>query len=189
MTVIRCGWSVSDPLYIRYHDEEWGTPCHDDRRWFEIIVLNGVQAGLSWFTVLRRRENYRAAFDNFDVRRVAAYDDAKVAALLQDPGIIRNRAKVKSAVNNARAFVRIQEEFGSFDAYIWPFVENKTIVNAWTSLDQIPAETPTAQAISADMRKRGFTFAGPTIIYAMMQSCGLVNDHLVDCFRYHAVSE
>lgn len=180
---IRCPWCVGDPLYERYHDEEWGTECHDERRWFEKIVLEGAQAGLSWITVLRKREAYRAAFDNFDVNRVARYDEAKIEALLLNAGLIRNRLKMQAAVKNANAFIRIQEEFGSFDAYIWRFTGGKPIVNTFTEMREIPAVTPEAEAMSKDLKKRGFTFVGPTICYAMMQSCGMVNDHLASCWK------
>ncbi|MBK8138932.1 MAG: DNA-3-methyladenine glycosylase I [Chloroflexi bacterium] len=180
---IRCPWCVGDPLYEKYHDEEWGTECHDDRRWFEKIVLEGAQAGLSWITVLRKREAYRAAFDKFDVHKVARYDDAKIEALLLNAGLIRNRLKMRAAVKNANAFIRIQEEFGSFDAYIWRFTGEKPIVNAFTEMREIPAVTPEAEAMSKDLKKRGFTFVGPTICYAMMQSCGMVDDHLESCWR------
>lgn len=180
---IRCGWSVGDPLYEKYHDEEWGVPCHDERRWFEKIILEGMQAGLSWITVLRKREAYRAAFDNFDVQKVARYDDTKIESLLQNAGLIRNRLKMKAAVKNANAFIRVQEEFGSFDAYIWRFVGGETIVNHRETLSDIPAVTPEAEAMSKDLKKRGFTFVGPTICYAMMQANGMVDDHLVTCWR------
>jgi DNA-3-methyladenine glycosylase I len=180
---IRCDWCVGDPLYEKYHDEEWGVPCHDDRRWFEKITLEGAQAGLSWITVLRKREAYRAAFDNFDVQKVARYDDAKIESLLQNAGLIRNRLKMKAAVKNANAFIRIQEEFGSFDAYIWRFTNGETIVNHRETMQDIPAVTPEAEAMSKDLKKRGFTFVGPTICYAMMQSCGMVDDHLMSCWR------
>lgn len=186
--ITRCGWPGNDPLYVAYHDEEWGVPKHDDRRLFEDLVLDGAQAGLSWITILRKRENYRAAFDNFDPRKVAAYDEAKMAALLADPGIIRNRQKINSAVQNARAFLKIQAAFGSFDAYIWQFVEGWPIQNQWRSLAEIPAQTPLSETISKDLKQRGFSFVGPTIIYAFMQAVGMVNDHLVDCFRYEVVA-
>ena len=179
----RCPWCHNDPLYTRYHDEEWGVPNHDDRRWFEKICLEGAQAGLSWITVLRKRETYRAAFDNFDVQKVSEYDDEKIDALMQNAGLIRNRLKLRSAVKNAHAFMKIQAEFGSFDAYIWRFVGGKTIVNHPTQLSDIPAVTPEAEAMSKDLKKRGFTFVGPTICYAMMQASGMVNDHLVSCWR------
>ena len=182
--VSRCPWSVSDPLYIAYHDEEWGVQEHDDRKLFEMLILEGAQAGLSWITILKRRETYRRAFDGFDAEIIARYDDAKVAALLSDPGIIRNRQKVAATIQNARAFLDVQAEFGSFDAYIWQFVGGLPRQNAFTELSQIPAETPESRAMSKDLRKRGFSFVGPTICYAFMQACGLVNDHLVSCFRY-----
>jgi DNA-3-methyladenine glycosylase I len=184
---IRCGWSGNDLDYIAYHDREWGVPLHDDRDWFEFLILEGAQAGLSWITILRKRPAYRLAFDNFDPAIVAAYDDAKVASLLNDPGIVRNRLKIGAAIRNARAFLTVQEEFGSFDAYIWRFVGGSPIVNAWNSLKEIPAATDESRAISRDLTKRGFTFVGPTICYALMQATGMVNDHLVDCFRYREV--
>ena len=180
----RCAWAGDDPLYIAYHDEEWGVPCHDERKLFEMLCLEGAQAGLSWITILRKRENYRKAFDNFDVERVAAYDEAKIATLLQDAGIVRNKLKVNAFVRNAQAFVRVQEEFGSFDAYIWSFVNDEPIVNRFKTLSEIPAQTELSQAMSKEMKKRGFTFVGPTICYAFMQATGMVNDHVVDCFCY-----
>lgn len=180
---IRCGWCVGDALYEQYHDEEWGVPCHDERRWFEKIILEGAQAGLSWITVLRKREAYRAAFDNLDVRKVATYDGAKIESLMQNTGLIRNRLKMNAAVKNAKAFIRIQEEFGSFDAYVWPFVGGQPIINRPKVLSDVPAVTPEAEALSKDLKKRGFTFVGPTICYAMMQACGMVNDHLESCWR------
>jgi DNA-3-methyladenine glycosylase I len=187
MTMTRCAWAGSDPLYVQYHDEEWGVPVHDDRHLFEMLILEGAQAGLSWITILRRREQYRAAFDGFDVEKVARYDEAKIAELLQNPGIIRNKLKVNAAVTNARAFLRVQEEFGSFDAYIWRFVGGQPIVNHRQTLGDIPAETAESRAMSTDLRKRGFRFVGPTICYAHMQATGMVNDHTVDCFRYREV--
>ena len=180
----RCAWAGDDPLYQHYHDEEWGVPTHDDCLLFEMLNLEGAQAGLSWITILRKRENYRAAFDNFDAETIVRYNDAKIAALLENPGIVRNRLKVNGVVKNARAFLTVQDEFGSFDAYIWRFVDGAPIVNAWTSLSQLPALTDEATAMSKDLKKRGFTFVGPTICYAFMQACGLVNDHTTDCFRY-----
>lgn len=179
----RCEWSISDPLYIAYHDEEWGVPVHDDRRHFEMITLEGAQAGLSWITILRRREGYRAAFEGFDPQRVARYDEAKVAALMQDTAIIRNAAKIRSAIANAQAFLRIQEAFGSFDAYIWQFVGGAPKINCFQRLQEIPASTPESDAMSRDLKKRGFSFVGSTICYAYMQAVGLVNDHVVGCFR------
>lgn len=183
----RCEWCGDDPLYIEYHDTEWGVPCHDDHRWFEMLILEGVQAGLSWITVLRKRENYRVAYDNFDVEKVARYDEAKIAEQLQNSGIIRNRLKVRAAVKNAQAFIKTQDEFGSFDSYIWQFTDGQPIVNRFETLADIPAETEQSQAMSKDLKKRGFTFVGPTICYALMQSCGMVNDHVLACFRYEEV--
>ena len=183
----RCPWAGSDPLYLAYHDEEWGVPLHDERRLFEMLVLEGAQAGLSWLTILRRREGYRRAFDGFDPGAVARYGRRDVRRLLADGGIIRNRLKIDSAVNNARAFLAVQEEFGSFDAYVWRFVDGKPRQNAWTAQDEAPAQTPVSQALSRDLRGRGFTFVGPTICYAHMQATGMVNDHLVGCFRHREV--
>ncbi|MCC7449445.1 MAG: DNA-3-methyladenine glycosylase I [Anaerolineae bacterium] len=180
----RCGWAGSDPLMIRYHDEEWGVPLHDDRRLFEFLVLEGMQAGLSWQTILRKRENFRQAFDHFDPTCVAAYDEQKVAELLANPGIIRNRLKIAGAVRNAQLFLAVQAEFGSFDAYLWQFVNGRPIQNARQTLKDIPARTPESDAMSADMRKRGFKFVGSTICYAHMQATGMVNDHTVNCFRH-----
>lgn len=182
--LIRCEWAGSDPLYIEYHDTEWGVPVHDDRRLFEMLCLEGAQAGLAWITILRKRQNYRVAFDQFDPVLVAAYGDDKIAALLADPGIVRNRLKVNAFVRNARAFLDVQAEFGSFAAYIWRFVGGAPIVNRWRTLREIPAQTPEAAMMSKDLKRRGFTFVGPTICYAFMQACGLVNDHVVDCFCY-----
>ena len=182
----RCAWAGTNPLYIEYHDREWGVPVHDDRRLFEFLILDGAQAGLSWITILRKREAYRRAFDGFDPRKVARYRQAKINKLLDDPGIVRNRLKIQSAVGNARAFLKVQKEFGSFDAYIWQFVGGRTIQNAWKSLRQIPARTAESDAMSKDLVRRGFKFAGSTICYAFMQAAGLVNDHTVDCFRYRA---
>jgi DNA-3-methyladenine glycosylase I len=185
----RCGWSTNDPLYITYHDQEWGVPVHDDRLLFEFLILEGAQAGLSWITILRKRENYRQAFDRFDPRKVARYDNGKVLELLNNPGIIRNRAKINAAIGNARAFLAVQEEFGSFDAYIWGFVGGKAIQNAWTDISQIPAKSVEAEILSKDLLHRGFKFVGPTICYAHMQATGMVNDHTVDCFRYHEIQQ
>jgi DNA-3-methyladenine glycosylase I len=179
----RCGWAKND-LAIRYHDEEWGVPLHDDRRWFEFLILEGAQAGLSWDTILRKREEYRRAFAGFDPTKVAGFDEVRIESLLADPGIVRNRLKVTSAVKNARAFLRVQDEFGGFDPYIWRFVEGRPVTNTWSDLGQIPARTPLSDAISKDLKKRGFTFVGTTICYALMQATGLVNDHLVSCFRH-----
>jgi DNA-3-methyladenine glycosylase I len=179
----RCTWP-SNELAIRYHDEEWGVPLHDDRGLFEFLILEGAQAGLSWDTILRKRENYRQAFDGFDVNKVARYTDKRIEKLLQNEGIIRNRLKVASAVSNAKAFLKVQKEFGSFDKYIWAFVDGKPIVNEWKVSSQIPAKSEVSDAISKDLKKRGFNFVGSTIIYANMQATGMVNDHLVSCFRY-----
>jgi DNA-3-methyladenine glycosylase I len=183
----RCPWPGTDPLYIAYHDLEWGVPLRDDRALFELLVLESAQAGLSWITVLRKRENYRKAFDGFDPRLVALYGEDRIAALLEDPGIIRNRKKIESAVSNARAFLRVQEEFGSFSAYLWGFVGGKPIVNEWKELTEVPAKTDLSEAISRDMKSRGFAFFGPVACYAFMQSAGVVNDHLVSCFRHREV--
>jgi len=171
---------------IAYHDEEWGVPAHDDRHFFEMLTLEGAQAGLNWRTILHKRDGYRRAFDRFDPRKVARYDARKVKSLLADPGIVRNRLKVESTIDNARAFLAVQKEFGSFDAYIWSFVGGKPIVNAWKSLSQLPARTTESDAMSKDLKKRGFRFVGSTICYAFMQATGLVNDHAVDCFRRKA---
>ena len=184
----RCPWCGDDPLYVAYHDTEWGVPVHDDRLLFEFLVLEGAQAGLSWITILRKREGYRRAFAGFDPRRVARFGEREVAARLADPAIVRNRQKITAAVANARAFLAVQEEWGSFDRYIWSFVDGAPIRNAWRSLDQIPASTPLSEKISRDLKGRGFRFVGPTIVYAHMQATGMVNDHLVSCFRYRTCS-
>lgn len=181
--VNRCAWAQGEP-YIAYHDKEWGVPVHDDRLLFEFLILEGAQAGLSWITILKKRENYRRAFDNFDPRKVARYDSRKIQKLLADEGIVRNKLKVNSAVQNAKAFLAVQKEFGSFDRYIWQFVAGKPIRNHWKSLKQLPARTPISDAMSRDLLRRGFNFVGSTICYAFMQATGLVNDHLQDCFRY-----
>jgi len=188
MTRIRCPWAGDDPLYVDYHDTEWGVPLHDDRRLFEFLVLEGAQAGLSWLTILRKRENYRQVFDGFDPARVAGFDAEKIARLLANPGIVRNRLKILSAVRNARAFQDIQREFGSFDAYVWRFVEGKPKINRWCNLAEVPAETSESRALSQDLIRRGFTFVGPTICYAFMQAVGIVNDHLAACFRHREIS-
>jgi DNA-3-methyladenine glycosylase I len=180
----RCPWCLSHPLYIEYHDREWGVPVHDDRKWFEFLLLEGVQAGLSWFLILKKRENYRQAYDGFDFEKIASYGENKIARLLADPGLVRNRAKIRASVSNARAFIRIREEFGSFDSYIWPFVGNKPLRNRWRSIEQLPARTDLSAALSKDLVRRGFKFVGSTIIYAHMQATGMVNDHLIGCFRY-----
>ena len=181
----RCPWPSDNELMIRYHDTEWGVPLHDDRKLFELLMLDNAQAGLSWQTVLNKRENYRKAFDNFEPAKIARYDKRKIASLLKNPGIIRNRLKVESAVTNARAFLEIQKEFGSFDAYIWQFVDGKTIRNHCKTLKDIPVTSPESDAMSKDLKKRGFKFVGSTICYAFMQSAGLVNDNLTCCFRYN----
>ena len=185
--IVRCQWASGDELTIRYHDEEWGVPVHDDRTLFEFLILEGAQAGLSWNTILNKRQNYRVAFDQFDVRRVAAYDRRKMQRLLKDPGIVRNRLKIASAVGNAKAFLRVAEEFGSFDRYIWRFVDGKPRVNSRKSPRQVPAKTAESDAMSKDLKARGFNFVGSTICYAFMQAVGVVNDHLVRCFRYEAL--
>ncbi|MHC4064433.1 MAG: DNA-3-methyladenine glycosylase I [Planctomycetota bacterium] len=182
----RCAWATND-LSIRYHDQEWGVPLHDDRRLFEFLVLDGAQAGLSWNTILKKRDAYRAAFDNFEPSVVATYGQRKIKQLLANPGIVRNRLKVTSAITNAKAFLAAQEEFGSFDAYIWQFVNGKPRKNAWRTLAEIPASTPESDAMSRDLKRRGFKFVGSTICYAFMQAAGMVNDHTVDCFRYAQV--
>jgi DNA-3-methyladenine glycosylase I len=181
---VRCGWATSDPLYLEYHDREWGVPQHDDRALFELLTLEGAQAGLAWITILRKRENYRRAFARFDPRRVARFDRRRVAALLRDPGIVRNRAKVAGTVQNARAFLEVVKEHGSFDRYVWGFVGGRPIRNRWASLKEVPPETAESRALSKDLRRRGFTFVGPTICYAFMQATGLVNDHVTTCFRH-----
>jgi DNA-3-methyladenine glycosylase I len=181
----RCAWAGSDPQYVAYHDLEWGLPVHDDRTLFEFLILEGAQAGLSWSTILRKRENYRLAFDGFDPQKVAQYNDEKIAELLNNPGIVRNRLKIHAAVENGRAFLKIQEQFGSFDAYIWQFTGGKPIVNAWKMMSELPTETAESREMSKDLIKRGFRFVGPTICYAHMQATGMVNDHTVDCFRYN----
>jgi DNA-3-methyladenine glycosylase I len=183
----RCEWSGADPLYIEYHDREWGVPLHDDRRLFEMLILEGAQAGLSWITILRKRGAFREAFDSFDPSRVARFDGRKVRELLSNRGIIRNRLKIQSAVQNARAFLEIREEFGTFDRYIWQFVENSPIHNRWKKLQEIPARTQESDVLSRDLKKRGFKFVGSTICYAFMQAVGMVNDHVIDCFRYEQI--
>ena len=180
----RCPWGNVDELYIKYHDEEWGVPVFDDRKQFEFLVLESAQAGLSWHTILKKRENYRKAYDNFDPGKVAAYDEHKYNELLNNPGIVRNRLKIAASINNARQFLLIQQEFGSFCNYIWKFVEGKPIINHWTSMAQVPAKTELSNKISKDLKKRGFNFLGSTIIYSHLQATGLVNDHLIDCFRW-----
>jgi DNA-3-methyladenine glycosylase I len=182
----RCGWAKND-LAIRYHDTEWGVPLHDDRKLFEFLILEGAQAGLSWDTILAKRENYRAAFDNFDAAKIAVYDEQKLAELMQNAGIVRNRLKIASAVQNAKAYLTVAEEFGNFDSFIWQFVGGKPIRNAWETMKEVPAKTAVSDAMSKDLRKRGFNFVGSTILYAFMQATGMVNDHLVSCFRYKEI--
>ncbi len=184
----RCKWCLGDELMLEYHDTEWGTPVHDDRVHFEYLILDAAQAGLSWLTVLRKRENYRKAFADFDPVKVARFTEKRIAKLLENPGIIRNRLKVNAAVTSAKAFLVVQKEFGSFDKYIWAFVNGKPIVNKWKDMSQVPAKTETSEAMSKDMKKRGFGFCGPTICYAYMQAAGLVNDHETSCFRYKKLS-
>ena len=185
---VRCPWGDGDPLYVSYHDEEWGVPTHDDQKLFEMLILEGAQAGLSWITVLRKRESYRKSFSGFDPRRIARYSAKKVERLLGNDGIIRNRLKVESSIKNARAFVSVQSEFGTFDRYIWGFVDGRPTRNAWARMEDIPAQTKQSDTMSKDLKRRGFSFVGSTICYAFMQATGMVNDHLVGCFRYHAVN-
>ncbi len=186
--MIRCEWVPADnPLYVAYHDQEWGLPVHDDRLLFEFLILEGAQAGLSWLTILKKRENYRKAFDNFDPNKVANYGEEKVAELLENAGIIRNRLKIRAAITNAQCFLKIQKEFGTFDNYMWQFVNGETKKNSWKSIAEIPTKTAESDAMSKDLKKRGFKFIGSTICYAHMQAVGMVNDHTVDCFRYNQV--
>jgi DNA-3-methyladenine glycosylase I len=186
--VIRCSWARND-LSISYHDREWGVPVHDDRALFEFLILEGAQAGLSWDTILKKRDNYRAAFDGFDAKKIARYDRRKIVALMRNEGIVRNRLKIFSAVQNAKAFLAVQKEFGSFDRYIWQFVGGKPRVNAWKSANKVPSQTTESDAMSKDLKKRGFNFVGSTICYAFMQATGMVNDHAVECFRYRQVGK
>ena len=183
----RCVWAGSSDLYVAYHDKEWGIPEFDDQKLFEMLILEGAQAGLSWITVLKKRENYRNLLDGFDVQKIISYDDIKVQELLNNEGIIRNRLKIASVITNARAFIEIQSEFGSFNKYIWSFVDGKPKINEWKSLGNLPANTPESDAMSKDLKKRGFKFAGTTICYAFMQAVGMVNDHTMDCFRYREI--
>ncbi|WP_010272174.1 DNA-3-methyladenine glycosylase I [Paenibacillus senegalensis] len=184
----RCGWVTDSPLYIRYHDEEWGVPVHDDRKLFEFLTLESAQAGLSWYTILRKRDHYREAFEGFDPEKVARFDDRKLQELMANEGIVRNRRKLEAAVQNAAAFLKIQEEFGSFDAYIWRFVDGRPVRNRWQELKDVPASTPISDKLSKDLKKRGFAFVGPTICYAHMQATGMVQDHLVSCFRHEEIA-
>jgi DNA-3-methyladenine glycosylase I len=185
--LVRCRWA-SNELNIPYHDEEWGVPVHDDRTWFEFLTLEGAQAGLSWDTILKKRKRYREVLDGFDVAKIARYDRVKIKALLADPGIVRNRLKIQSTISNALAFLKTQEEFGSFDEYIWKFVGGSPIQNKWRHHQRVPAETPLAAGLSKDLQTRGFRFVGPTICYALMQATGIVNDHPINCFRYSAIA-
>jgi DNA-3-methyladenine glycosylase I len=184
VSLLRCEWTGSDPLMVAYHDEEWGVPLHDDQKLFEFLILEGMQAGLSWMTILRKRENFRAAFDDFDPVKVARYGQEKVEKLMGNAGIIRNRQKILAAIQNATAFLEVQEQFGSFDSYMWQFVGGKPLVNAWNRMGDIPPKTEQSETMSKDLKKRGFNFVGPTIVYAHMQATGMVNDHTTDCFRY-----
>lgn len=181
---IRCRWVSDDPFLEKYHDEEWGLPAHDDRKLFELLILEGVQAGLSWLTVLKKRENYRRAFDGFDAEKIALYDSKKVERLMHDEGIIRNRLKIKAAVENARAFFKVRQEWGSFDAFVWQFIGGKPKQNAWRRLEEVPKKTAESDAMSKELVRKGFRFAGSTICYAFMQAVGMVNDHTTDCFRH-----
>ena len=184
---IRCAWAGTNPTYVKYHDTEWGIPLHDDRKLFEFLLLDGFQAGLSWITILKKRSNYRIAFDQFEPAKIAAYDLRKVKELLSNKGIIRNKLKIEAAIQNAKSFLAVQKEFGSFDNYIWQFTGSQTIKNAWKTMAEIPTQTIESVAMSDDLKKRGFKFVGPTICYAFMQAAGMVNDHIVDCFRYGQV--
>lgn len=186
-SVNRCAWAGADPLYQAYHDKEWGVPLHDDRALFEFLLLEGAQAGLSWITILRKRENYRAVFDDFDASRIVLYGTDKIESLLHDKGIVRNRQKLESAIVNAQKFLQVQEEFGSFDAFIWRYVNCIPRQNCWKNLDEIPTSTPESAAMSKELKRRGFKFVGETICYAMMQATGMVNDHTTDCFRYSEI--
>lgn len=181
----RCPWCLGNELYIKYHDEEWGVPVHDDKKHFEFLVLESAQAGLSWLTILKKRENYRKAYDGFDAEKVALYGGEKIESLLNNPGIIRNKRKIEASINNAKKFLDIKEQWGSFDNYIWSFVDGKPIINHWEDISQVPANTELSTTISKDLKKRGFKFLGPTIIYSHMQATGLINDHITSCFRYN----
>lgn len=186
--IYRCEWCGNDPLYVEYHDSEWGVPNHDDRHLFEMLILEGAQAGLSWLTILRKRENYRRAFDGFDIEKVAAYGEADVARLLSDPGIVRNRLKIASAIRNAKGVLRIREESGSLDAFLWRFVDHSPCRNSWNSLAEVPCSTPGSDAMSRALKKRGFNFVGSTICYSFMQAVGMVNDHVAGCFRHGEIA-
>lgn len=186
---IRCGWCVGDPLYESYHDHEWGVPLKDDAAIFEFLILETFQAGLSWITILRKRENFRKAFENFDYKKIANYSEEKIAELMQDSGIIRNGAKIRASVSNARAFMKVQEDFGNFSDYIWSFVNGSPVQNDWEHLKEVPATTKVSEALSKDLKKRGFKFVGPTVVYAHMQATGMVNDHVTQCFRHKEVKK
>lgn len=188
MNLERCGWCGDDPLYVRYHDEEWGVPVRDDRALFEMLVLDGAQAGLSWLTILRKRDHYRRAFDGFDPELVARYDDRRIAQLLADPGIVRNRLKIAAAVNNAKAYLTLRDRHGALGPFLWRYVGGTPRQNAWKSLAEVPVKTPEAEAMSRDLKRLGFSFVGPTICYAFMQAAGLVNDHLTGCFRHRELA-
>src|SRR2546425_7436840 len=185
----RCAWANSSALYLDYHDTEWGAPAHDERTLFEFLILEGAQAGLSWSTILNKRQAYIQAFDNFEPTKVASYDDSKVQALLANPGIVRNRLKIQAAIQNARSFLEVRDQYGSFDTYIWQFVDGKPVQNSWKILQEIPATTKESDAMSKELKKLGFTFVGSTICYALMQAVGMVNDHMIDCFRWQEVKE
>lgn len=187
MSKIRCSWCGDDPLYVSYHDTEWGVPVKDDAKLFEFLILETFQAGLSWITVLRKRENFRSAFDQFDYQKIATYDQQKIDSLLQNSGIIRNKLKINATITNAQAFIKVQEEFGSFSNYIWQFTNHRPILNAFKSLSEVPANTPLSDTISKDLKKRGFKFVGTTVVYAHMQATGMVNDHVISCFRHKEV--
>lgn len=187
-TKIRCSWCGEDPLYVKYHDEEWGVPVYEDDKLFEFLILETFQAGLSWITILKKRENFRKAFDNFDYKKISNYDESKLEELMNNSGIIRNKLKIKATVSNAQAFMSIQKEFNSFSDYIWKYINGKPIINTWNSLKDIPAKTELSDLISKDLKKRGFKFVGSTVIYAHMQATGMVNDHIKSCFRYKEVN-
>ncbi len=183
-SIIRCSWCGNDPLYVKYHDEEWGVPVRDDYKMFEFLILETFQAGLSWITILRKRENFRNTFEGFDFEKVAKFDESKVESLMQDAGIIRNQMKIRATISNAQEYMRIRQEFGSFCTYLWSFTEGKTVKNKWKSIEEIPTSTPLSDQISKDLKKRGFIFVGSTMVYSHLQATGIVNDHLIDCFRY-----
>jgi DNA-3-methyladenine glycosylase I len=186
---VRCPWAQNDPLYIAYHDKEWGMPLHDDQKLFEMLILEGMQAGLSWLTILKKRENFRRAFDNFNAKKIARYSERKIEKLLSNPGIIRNSLKIHAVIKNAKAYLKLKDELGSFDKYLWQFTEGKTIHNSWRTLKQVPASTKQSDLMAKDLKQRGFTFVGTTICYAHMQAIGMVNDHLINCFRYSEIKK